>query len=145
MRPRAAWGRWSALASSVFFAGIVLAAAGAAPWLIERDARRDSIEAARSALAQAAERADRVYGLALQEREESVLALALRHGFTELADLGPLGGPGAPLAERTLVVSGGAAPPVLGADLLGRVSVQGAGSTPLGSQRLFFFTLVRRE
>jgi len=142
---RVAFRRWPAFASPVLFGAIALAAVGAAPWLMERDAARSSIEAARSALAQAADRADRVYGVGLRERDVSVLSLALRRRFTELDDLGQLGGPAAPLAQRTLVVSSGTAPLVLGPDLLERASVEGEGSAPLGSQRLFFSTLVKRE
>jgi hypothetical protein len=112
---------------------------------MERDTARGSIDAARSALTQAADRADRVYGVGLRERDVSVLSLALRRRFTELDGLAQLGGPDAPLAQRTLVVSGGSAPPVLGPDLLERASVEGAGSAPLGSQRLYFSTLVKRE
>ncbi|HME69550.1 MAG TPA: glycosyltransferase family 39 protein [Myxococcota bacterium] len=140
-----AWRRWPAFANAVLFAAVALAAGGAAPWLMERDAARGSIEAARSTLTQAGDRADRVYGVGLRERDVSVLSLALRRRFTELDDLGQLGGPGAPLARRTLVVSGGTEPPVLGPTLLEGVSVEGADSAPLGSQRLFFSTLVKRE
>ncbi len=143
---RVAWrGGWPAFASAVLFAGVALAAAGAAPWLMERDTARGSIDAARSALTQAADRADRVYGVGLRERDVSVLSLALRRRFTELDDLAQLGGPDAPLAQRTLVVSGGSAPPVVGPDLLERASVEGVGSALLGSQRLYFSTLVKRE
>jgi hypothetical protein len=140
-----AWRSWPALGSAALFAGVALAAGGAAPWLMERDSARGSIDAARSALTQAASRTDRVYGVGLREREVAVLSLALRRTFTELADLEPLGGPDAPLAQRTLVVSGGSAPPVLGPRLLERASLEGTGSAPLGAQRLYFSTLVKTQ
>jgi hypothetical protein len=140
-----AWKRWPAWGNALLFTGIALAAGGAAPWLAERDTARDSIEAARSALTQAAVRADRVYGVSLRERDVSVLSLALRRRFTELDDLAQLGGPAAPLAKRTLVVTSGTAPPALSPVLVEGVSIEGVGSAPLGSQRLFFSTLVERE
>jgi 4-amino-4-deoxy-L-arabinose transferase-like glycosyltransferase len=140
-----AWRRWPANAGAFLFAGIALGVAGVAPWLKERDAARTSIEAARSALTQAAERADRVYGVSLRERDVSVLSLTLRHRFTELDDPGQLGGPAAPLAKRTLVVSSGSAPPALDPGLLEKASVEGVACAPLGSQHLFLSTLVKRE
>jgi 4-amino-4-deoxy-L-arabinose transferase-like glycosyltransferase len=141
----AAWRQWPANAGALVFAGTALAVAGLAPWLTERDTAHASIEPARSALTQAAEGADRVYGVSLRERDVSVLSLTLRQRFTELEDLGQLGGPEAPLAKRTLVVSSGTAPPALGPGILEKASVEGVVSAPLGSQRLFFSTLVKRE
>jgi 4-amino-4-deoxy-L-arabinose transferase-like glycosyltransferase len=141
----AAWRHWPANAGALLFAGTALAVAGLAPWLTERDAAHASIEPARSALTQAAEHADRVYGVGLRERDVSVLSITLRQRFTELEDLAQLGGPEAPLAKRTLVVSSGTAPPALEPGILEKASVEGVVSAPLGSQRLFFSTLVKRE
>jgi 4-amino-4-deoxy-L-arabinose transferase-like glycosyltransferase len=141
----AAWKHWPANAGTLLFVATALAAAGVAPWLKERDSARASIEPARSALALAAEGADRVYGVSLRERDVSVLSFTLRQRFTELEDLAQLGGPDAPLAKRTLVVSSGTAPPALGPGILEKASVEGVVSAPLGSQRLFLSTLVKRE
>jgi len=140
-----AWRHWPANAGALLFAATALAVAGVAPWLRERDAARASIEPARSALMLAAERADRVYGVSLRERDVSVLSFTLRQRFTELQDLAQLGGPDAPLAKRTLVVSSGTAPPALDPGILEKASVEEVVSAPLGSQRLFLSTLVKRE
>ena len=142
---RVAWKQWPERAPPVLFAGVALAVAGAAPWFMERDLSRGSIEATRNALTQAAARADLVYGVGLRERDVSVLSLALRRRFTELNDLAELGGPDAPLAQRTFVVYGGGEPVPLGPGLSERVSIQGAGSVLLGSQPLYFSTLVKKE
>jgi 4-amino-4-deoxy-L-arabinose transferase-like glycosyltransferase len=137
--------RWPSFANPLLFAAVAVAVAGTAPWLVERDAARNSIEAARSALSEVADRADRVYGVALRERDVSVLSLVLRARFTELEDPSQLGGPGAPLSHRTLVVSSGTAPLTLDSGLLEGASVEQTSSAPLGSQRLFFATVVKRD
>jgi len=136
--------RWPAWAHAVLFGAVGLGAASVTPWLVGRDAARGSIEEARTALAQAGMGIDVVYGLGLRERDKSVLSLALGRNFSELADPAALGSPNAPLASRTLVVSAGG-PAALGSEIRSRCSVAGSGSAPLGSQRLFFTTLVKRE
>jgi hypothetical protein len=140
-----AWRRWPASGNALLFTAVALAAGCAAPWLAERDTARGSIEEARTTLTQAGDRADLVYGVNLRERDVSVLSLSLRRRFTELDDLAQLGGPAAPLAQRTLVVSSGTTRPVLSPGLLESVSIEREGSAPLGSQRLFFSTLVKRK
>jgi len=136
--------RWPGWAHALLFGAVALAAASVAPWLVDRAAARGSIEQARTALAHAGIGIDVVYGLGLRERDKSVLSLALGRNFSELTDPAALGSANAPLAPRTLVVSAGG-PAVLGSEVRSQCSVEGSGSAPLGSQRLFFTTLVKRE